>query len=171
MNIHPLIVHFPIALLSVYSLLEVIRRFTPGHKWLHARAVLVITGTIGAFFSLSSGETAEHLYQNRDLHAVLEMHSLMANITTWIYAILAACYLLHWLKVDVNQQKLPGFVRTIIDGLSKVSSVILRTPLAPLLALIAFLALGFVGGLGGILVYGPEFDPVTSLIYSTFFSN
>lgn len=169
MDLHPLFVHFPIALLTLYSFLEVIRRFTKGEHWMKVRAVLVIAGTIGAFVSLSTGEGAERLFGDRTLHDVLEAHAIAANATTWIYAILAVSYLILWMQQTYPH---PSLFHRIWEktrfGKSLVSKII-GTPITPALAVLGFLGLSLTGALGAILVYGPQFDPVTSLVYNLLF--
>ena len=169
MDLHPLFVHFPIALLTLYSFLEVIRRFTKNEHWVKVRAVLVIAGTIGAFVSLSSGEIAEKLFGDRTLHNLLEAHAIAANATTWIYAILAVSYLILWLQQTTAH---PPLLQRILGKArlgEPLASKILGTPVAPALAALGFIGLSLTGALGAILVYGPQFDPVTSLVYNLLF--
>lgn len=169
MDAHPLVVHFPIALLTLYSALEVIRYFASGARWVHTRTVLVVVGALGAFMSLATGEVAEHLYGNRDLHAVLEMHALSANVTTWTYAVLAAAYLLLWLRETPLFAFVPqAWVKPVASVMS-VASTVAGPVLAPALAAVGFLGLLLTGALGAILVYGPHFDPVTSAVYRVLF--
>jgi len=170
MDLHPLFVHFPIALLVLYSFLEVNRPFTKSAYWIHVRAVLVIAGTISAFVTLSTGETAEHLYQNADRYNVLELHSLVANVTTYIYAVLAVCYLFRVLETAIAQ-RLPSSMQKFTATVKRIVSTILDTPIAPVIAIIGFITLSLVGTLGGILVYGPDADPMTKLVYGLLFGN
>lgn len=175
MNIHPLVVHFPIALLCLYSFLEVIKYFTKAPYWTQVRAVLVITGTIGAFASLQTGEIAEELFgatAGSRTHDVLEMHSLFATITTWLYAVLAVSYLLLWLKQNPSVRKLvPQAAVAPLRFVLALAKFILHTPIAPILAVLGFVALGIVGALGATLVYGPDFDPMTSLVNKMLLGN
>lgn len=157
MNLHPLIVHFPIALLTLYSGLEVVRPMTKGPHWQHARAVLVIAGTIGAYFSLASGNIAASQY-GAGAHDVLEMHERVAFLASWTYTVLAAAHLVRW----AGQARLPA-------GVARVVAFVLDTPVAPVLAVAGFALLGLVGALGGILVYGQDFDPATKFVYGLFF--
>ncbi len=164
MDFHPLFIHFPIALLTVYSFLEMIRYFAAGKRWVHTRAVLVITGVLGAFMSLATGENAEHLFEKTELHSVLEMHSLLANITTWIYAVLAVAYLITWLE-KVLLESWPQILKKSRSAFMPIASTVTGPLVAPMLAALGLLCLLMVGALGGILVYGPDADPITSLIY------
>ena len=169
MDLHPLFVHFPIALLTVYAVLEIIRRWTPGEGWRLARAVLVVVGTAFAFVSLSTGEAAEHAFGKPELFDVLETHSLVANVATWIFAFLAACYLVTSPAIHGIARRAPPFVSSVLRKLEIVGGAVLRTPLADAAAILGFLAMGLVGALGGILAYGPDFDPITSAVYRLLF--
>ncbi len=121
MNIHPLFVHFPIALLTLYALFEIfipikIRAFkllkkenTVFYKWLidpvwnSIKAFLVIAGTLIAFPTLQTGELAEEvfrdaatspeLFHQSQVAQLIEVHSTFANITVGIFAVLAVAYI------------------------------------------------------------------------------
>ena len=170
MDLHPLFVHFPIALLTLYSALEVVRRFTKASYWMPLRAVLVVVGTLAAFVTLSTGEGAEELFKENEFRDVLELHSLLATVTTWLYAILAISYLLLWMARHTSfLQLLPKALERPAALLLRIASFIVDTPIAIVLAILGFLGLLLVGSLGAILVYGPAFDPVTSLVYKVLF--
>ncbi|MCA9370782.1 MAG: hypothetical protein KC680_02370 [Candidatus Peregrinibacteria bacterium] len=171
MDLHPLFVHFPIALLTLYSLLEVIKVFTKNSHWVTVRAVLVITGAIGAFMSLSTGEGAEHQFHGvGELRRILEVHSLMGVVTTWIYAILAACYVLYWLETHTALLGSPHEkLAKPVAIARRIAERILGSVLAPMLAALGFLTLGLTGALGAMLVYGPDFDFITQLVYKLLF--
>lgn len=64
-NLHPLFVHFPIALLFVYTGLRVVpmRRLFPLVAWRQIERVVLLFGVLGAFVALGTGETAEHLFR------------------------------------------------------------------------------------------------------------
>lgn len=169
MDLHPLFVHFPVALLTVYAVLETFRRWTPAEGWRTTRAVLVIVGTAFSFISLSTGEAAEHAFGKPELHDVLEMHSLLANVSTWIFAVLAASYVLTNPRVRSTVTRAPAFARRPLEALARVAGSILRTPVSIAAAIVGFACLSLVGALGGILAYGPDFDPITSAVYRLLF--
>lgn len=170
MDFHPLFVHFPIALLTIYAVLEIARKWLHGERWDAAREVLVIAGAVLAGITLATGETAKHLFADRSMRPVIELHATVAVAATWVFAVLAACYLLASPHYSSQVMRLPAGLQKALAPLSLFAERIVRLPfLAPLLALVGFLLLGLTGALGGILVYGPEFDPVTSAVYHYFF--
>jgi len=77
MNIHPLFVHFPIALLSFYALMEICRfiRINRSPHWFHAKAFVLIAGAASAFLTLETGETAASLLRKPELRALVRAHS------------------------------------------------------------------------------------------------
>ena len=169
MDLHPLFVHFPVALLTVYAFLEVIRRWTPAEGWRLARTILVVTGTAFAFVSLSTGEGAEHAFQKKELFNVLELHSLMATVSTWTFAILAICYIVSIESIQSLSARGPLKVRAAIAKITAIAGFVRRSVIADCLAILGFITLGLVGALGGILAYGPDFDPITHAVYSLLF--
>ena len=87
-NIHPIIVHFPIALLFLYSIIKILplNKWLPKVAWRDIERVLLVFGVLGAFVALATGQIARHLIQpNRDL---IHAHSNFASISTWLYGLL-----------------------------------------------------------------------------------
>lgn len=171
MDLHPLFVHFPIALLCLYAVLELLRKFLRGEGFRKTREVLVIIGTLSAFITLSTGETVEHMFTVTAMRNVLELHSFIAGLTTWIFAALSACYLLTLSTVADIANKFPPSVKPIAQKLIHFAHLILGTFWSYLLALAGVITLMLTGALGGILVYGPDFDPATKFVYGLFFGN
>lgn len=64
MNLHPIIVHFPIACLVLYSLIELGSLFSPRiRKNLEiTKYFLLIIGILGTFGALQSGEIAQQSF-------------------------------------------------------------------------------------------------------------
>ena len=169
MDFHPIVVHFPIAFLTLYSILELLHRWNRQPFWKPLRAVLVIIGTIGAYTALQTGEFAEESFRASLLMPVLELHSLLANVTTIVFAILAGAYVIDLLSTKNVWERLKLVPQRARIFLERVAHIILRTPLTYILVIIALTTLSLVGALGGILVYGPDMDPVTKIVYWMFF--
>lgn len=143
MNFHPIVVHFPIALITLYAVFELIRfnRVTEKPYWFFIKAVLIITGFWGAVAAWLSGPEVEGNRLN-------EMHELFAILTvSWAFLV-AAAYALEWEK-----------------PLNPYSNIVFRPFIAVLSALIGLALIAITGGLGGAQVYGTGFDPFMAPIF------
>lgn len=172
MNIHPIFVHFPVALLTVYAVLELLRFKTLTDKayWFYVKAVILIAGTLGAFVSLSSGEGAEHALSDRSLRPLVEMHSTFANASSWIFGILAVVYLISWIsKTSYNEKLVNSMFSKIWHIKVMIAEKILGSYATVILALAGLAAITITGALGGAIVYGPDVDPIVSWVYHLFY--
>ncbi len=160
-NIHPIFVHFPIALLIVYSFLKIVpfERWFPRVAWRQIERVLLVTGVLGAFVALSTGETAEHLVRpNRQL---VQMHSLFADIATWLYGALLAGEMLSLLNPYLV---LKFGANTLTKILIRTEKLIMSRLVSVVLAILGLIAISVTGLLGGALVYGATADPVAPFV-------
>jgi uncharacterized membrane protein len=173
MDIHPMFVHFPIALLTIYALLEVltVHHFFRTAAWVHIRAAFVIFGAGAAIVTLQTGEIAAELnYGGEDANELVSIHNQLATITTIIFCVIAVGYLPAIIKENVKLNsyyaRLPI---TIIKVLDLVIKLITKSPLRLLLAVAGLAGITITGGLGGAIVYGPDVDPAVNFIYHIFF--
>jgi uncharacterized membrane protein len=173
MNLHPIFVHFPIALLTIYALLEV---FIPlkvkvfkvckwqntklyallvNPIWKHIKAFLVIFGAVTVIPTLLTGEVAEHKYVGEsnpqvffqsDLGKLIEAHGSAATVSVIIFSILALMYLASYFE---KTQKL-------------FSSTYVRM----VLSIVGLLCITITGALGGAISHGPDTDPVVTFVYN-----
>jgi uncharacterized membrane protein len=94
--IHPLIIHFPIALLLVAPLFIVIgaiKKPDRSFPFMLVALILMALGTIGAFLAASSGEAAGELAENLpQAKAVLESHEELAETTEIAFAALTLIF-------------------------------------------------------------------------------
>lgn len=172
MNFHPLIVHFPIAFLSVYALLEFVRikRIQDLPYWFYIKAAMVIIGSASTIPTLLSGQLIEHSFKDRA--KLVEIHSFWAELTTLLFGIIAICYLIEILaRNNLFGIKLSGLPASIWQVKQKIAKIILDSKLVLLLALLGLTAVVITGALGGIIVYGPSLDPFTQFIYKIFIGN
>ncbi len=74
-NIHPLIVHFPIALLSSFLIMELLGKLLKSDKFFVASTWMLYLGAIGAFASVCAGLLAEEtIPHGKTVHEILENH-------------------------------------------------------------------------------------------------
>lgn len=165
-NLHPLFVHFPIALLFLYSILKVLptKRLFPLVSWRQIERALLVFGVLGAFAALSSGETAEHL--TRPDRQLVEAHAFFAAMATWLYGALLAGELLAIINpliknnLKIRQKKEPMVLGLLVSFEKLLGNQILSV----CLAIVALVAIALTGLLGGVMVYGVSADPVAPMV-------
>lgn len=160
-NIHPLFVHFPIALLFLYSVVKVLpmESLLPRVSWKHIERTLLFFGVLGAFAALSTGELAEHLVRpDRDL---VEAHSFFATTATALYSLLLCGEIFSLLETAlVTKLTVPA----LYNALSFVRKVLTHPAFSRVLAILGLIALSATGLLGGAMVYGTSADPMTGIV-------
>lgn len=162
-DLHPLVVHFPIALLFLYSIIKIIpfQKWFPRISWKQLEQGLLLVGVLGAALALATGETAEHLM--RPNHVLVEMHSLFAGISTGVYGALLFGELISMTRALIERFISWLFVKKVLFAIEKI----LQHPVVgTLLAVVGLIAISVTGVLGGVLAYGPSKDPFASLVLS-----
>lgn len=160
-NIHPLFVHFPIALLLVYSVIKILplSKFFPSVAWKHTERILLVLGVAGAFGALSTGEIARELV--RPDHDLVEAHEMFASLSTWIYGLLLAGEAL----VFLNPRLISKLRISPLTRLTKYLENLLTGKIfSKLLALAGIVAISTTGLLGGVMVYGTSADPLAPIV-------
>lgn len=163
-NIHPILVHFPIALLLLYSVIKILplQKWLPKVDWKDIERVLLVVGVLGAFVSLATGETAEHLVRsNRQL---VEMHAAFASLATWLYSalLLGEVSVILNMRLGMSSQKWGSLLR-ITHFLEKI---LCNKVFSSIIAFVALIAITLTGLLGGVMVYGVSADPVAPAVLS-----
>ncbi len=174
MNIHPILVHFPIALLTIYAFMEMIqyKKLKNTDYWFNLKATFVIIGTIFAYLSLSTGELGINLY-NRSYLPLIYTHEFIATATTYIFTFIALIYLISLInrkKLELKSKILKLIPKKGWIKIINFSNYILNKNIIIIsLAIIGLIAILITGSLGGAIVYGPNVDPVVNFIYHLFF--
>ncbi|MSR76370.1 MAG: hypothetical protein EXS68_02155 [Candidatus Ryanbacteria bacterium] len=177
MNLHPIFVHFPIAFLTIYTLMEFVgfKRLTEHASWFYIKAFLLILGTGSSFAARQTGEMIEAQFRGGPQTKLLEMHALWANITIAFFCGLSLLYLAAWARRDLVQAPMIGriialpVISQFMALAGRVYDLFVNSALMMIAALIGLVLMTIVGGLGGALAYGPNIDPVVKFVYDLFF--
>lgn len=162
-NLHPIFVHFPIALLTIYSLLEFIwfRKLRENNSFFLIKTSFLILGVLGAFVALATGSSARSGFTDQVSRHLISVHSTWAAGASWIFGILAAAYIP--IAICRFAKKIP---RNNLFSLGvRIAEIIVETPLVYFLVIAGLVAITVTGALGGAIVYGPDIDPIVSFVY------
>ena len=182
-NFHVLVVHFPIALLTLYSLLEIVslsKKFK-GYSLDITKAILVITGTLGAIVSRMTGESVDHAIRNQSIdktgllspelwRPVLELHEGTSLWATVFFLIIAIGYILYFFETSAKIKNTPMYVnlkKTMHTQIKKFIWMFTRPYMRVILAVLGLLFITLTGAFGGILVHGCESDVLTQVLCKT----
>jgi uncharacterized membrane protein len=129
--IHPIIVHFPIALLTTAIVFEVIEMKTKRAVLRQAATWLLGLGFLGALAATASGIAAEEAAEGSGVPAsAIETHEFFAFVTLAVFAMLLA---IRWLQ---SKRRLPDIPRVFLA-----------------IGLVGVVFIGLTGYFGGDLVY------------------
>lgn len=86
-KLHPMVVHFPVALLLTYVILELTGIVFRKEFYQKAAHLILFLGVIGAFFAVLTGNQAFDAYEywsdsNKEL---FNDHQTFANLTVWYF--------------------------------------------------------------------------------------
>jgi uncharacterized membrane protein len=160
-GLHPLIVHFPIALLLITPLLVIVGALlTPekGRIVLYIALSLMLIGTLGTFLAAATGEAAGKLAERTpQVDAVLEHHEELADATRAVFAGLTLIFAAIVFAPKVFR-KLPG--KLVTTALPLVFLLFYGAGML-LLANTAHNGGRLVHGFGVKAMLGPSSSPVT----------
>jgi uncharacterized membrane protein len=94
-GLHPLIVHFPVALLLIAPFLVVLSIVLKKQRigLAVSALVLMVLGTAGAFVAVSTGNLAGELAERTpEISATLERHESLAETTRTVFALLTVMF-------------------------------------------------------------------------------
>ncbi len=110
-HIHAMVVHFPIALLMVGFLSEVIALFSKKSFFHQTGFYLLLLGTLGTIASYWAGNAAGEGMEEGSLGKAMELHEQAATVSLWLTIITAAVYLsLYFFKYNKTWAKVLSIV-------------------------------------------------------------
>lgn len=174
MNLHPIFVHFPIALLTIYAILELIRLKSVTNRpyFFYLKATFAILGFVSAKAAIFSGLAIEDNFRGE----IVETHEKLAFLSLFVFGIIALAYIVEfleregiilWLQNKFNGKL--GWLFWIEKFISKISNPAIEKGYIILPAIIGLILVSLTGALGGIMVYGASSDPFTRIVYQIFF--
>lgn len=166
-NLHPIVVHFPIALLTLYSILEILslfRKVRDSKTVWYIKLFLLIVWLLSVQAALTTGEIAGDAW--RGIRNILEWHETFANASLRCYGIAAIGYIWQWFLYDGITtrwwQKIIGSTLHMI--IQKIVFLYKKTRILFILAIGGIAALTITGALWGAMVYGTQADPMVELV-------
>lgn len=117
-NVHPILVHFPIALLSAFLIMEVLS-LALGKDSLHTAASwMLYLGTAGAAAAVAAGLIAERSIAHGDtVHAVIERHELLGLSVLGLALVLSIWRLICRARFSQMGMALHLFVAIVMVGM------------------------------------------------------
>ncbi len=118
-GIHPKVVHFPIAFLMLYPLLELIFLFTSKDFFSKAAMLFLAIGVVGSLFAVLSGNQAFELVTNwtDEGKEIFSSHQTFANLTVWYFLVLLVLRYFLFVKKKLNRQIISViFVLSLLGG-------------------------------------------------------
>ena len=167
-NLHPLLVHFPIAFFMLYSFLELVSiKKVRELPWLiYTKTILVTAGFLGGLLAANSGEAIEHNFNA--IKNIVEVHAFWAGATNVVFGIIALLYLIKVIKLN-NFLKLKegSSIQKFWFGIANIANIALGIRFLMVIAvLFGIVAVTITGAMGASIVYGPDIDPAVKFIYS-----
>lgn len=142
--LHPIVVHFPIALLILGAVIEIINVFAKKDVLSKFGTMLIVIGVLTGFVAYSTGEAQEEVAEQtfgEGIESIIETHSLFAAISIAIFIGIALIKIIfYYLK------KKKGEPAKTTQGI--VSVLIL------VLSIAGIISLAYTGHNGGKIVYG-----------------
>jgi len=151
MDLHPLVIHYPIAFLTTYAVFELLRfrRVLDLPYWFYIKAMLVVVGELGAIATVLTAVFSTSTLAGES--PLADMYINFILITALIFGLITLAYV----------SKYSGQS----SALTMWSSFILKPIIIIPLATIGLFFIVVAGGLFGATVYGTHFDPLLAPIF------
>ena len=101
-DFHPFFSHFPIALICLIGIIELLRLFVKKIPSFISLIILFIS-TVMSFFSVQSGQIEKSVIQDNQTLKIIENHESFGDIVMWYSIALLIIWFILFLKKDDNQ--------------------------------------------------------------------
>lgn len=118
-NIHPKVVHFPIAFLLMYPIIELLFITTGKDLFLKVSFIFLLIGVVGSLIAVLSGNQAFELVKNwtDEGKEIFNNHQTYANLTVWFYSVLLVIKYFLFIKKKLKRTLiLVIFVLSLLGG-------------------------------------------------------
>jgi len=104
-SIHPKVVHFPIAFLMFYPVVELLFLITRKDFFTKTAMLFLAIGVIGSFFAVLSGNQAFEFVKNwnNESKEIFGSHQTFANLTVWYFSALLVVRYFLFVKKKLNR--------------------------------------------------------------------
>lgn len=156
-NLHPIFVHFPIALLLLYSVLRIFPWPSKWQvvNWQIPRIILLGAGLLGAWMSNLTGDIASKLTKHD--RGILQMHETFASMSVNVYVILLIIEIIIFIPKKYLDQE---YFASIKIWFLRLQNFLAHRIIFQILALIGIVFISITGLLGGVMVHGVNADPL-----------
>lgn len=101
-DLHPFFSHFPIALICLIGVIELLRLFIKKIPSFISLIILFIS-TVMSFLSVQSGQIEKSLVKDIQIIKIIENHESFGDIVMWYSIVLLIIWFTLFLKKDDNQ--------------------------------------------------------------------
>lgn len=118
-GIHPKVVHFPIAFLMLYPLMELFFLITAKDFFSKAAMLFLAIGVVTSLFAVLSGNQAFEFVRNwtNEGKEIFSSHHTFANLTVWYFSALLFIRYFLFIKKKINRTTISViFVLSLLGG-------------------------------------------------------
>jgi uncharacterized membrane protein len=114
-HLHAMLVHFPIALIMVGFLSEIISFFYKKEFFSQTAFYLLVLGTLGTIAAYFAGRSAGDGMDEGSLGAAMELHEQAATVALWLSIFTALLYLSRYIfKFNKTWIRVVGFILFVL---------------------------------------------------------